>query len=130
MLAISLTTASKTTASSLSDRVEILAAIIAFFRGIPALAGLADKLAEWFAQYDKARRMAEAEARRATKDAAVDAGIDAVLGVPDSNGEVGQRATADEAPGLPSGSEGRARVVPRRAQNDQRAGATTRGEVR
>ena len=122
--------------------MSILAAILAFLRSIPALAGLADSLGKWMAERDERGRIAQAAERKAAKDKAVDdrmaelarradaARVWPPAGwVPDAAGDAGQLGQADVPGGLRTGSDARTGVDAGRAENDQRLGTAVGGTV-
>lgn len=104
--------------------MEILLAISAFFKSIPALARIGELLDAWAKRWIAA----DVQKRKAEKDAAVDAGIDTVLHPPDlvHPPEAQQQPTFDGPTGLPGGSESGPGVGEGRSQDDQRPGIPNR----
>jgi hypothetical protein len=89
--------------------VPILVAIAAFFKSIPALAQIGALLDKWMESW----KAADVQKRKATKDAAVDNRIDAVLH-PDLVRPLttGQQPAPDGQAGLPGGGESGTGMVP------------------
>ena len=98
---------------------SIIAALIAIARAIPLLAGLVRSAAEAWIEHEKADNEAEAQRRRADKDAAVDAGIDKWVSVARS---AAKQPTTDGAAGLPAGGVSGPGVGSGQPQDNQRAG--------
>lgn len=55
--------------------MTVLAAILAALKAVPALAGLATALAQWFRDAQARKTYRDALARKAAKDSAVDAAL-------------------------------------------------------
>lgn len=101
---------------------SILAALIGLFRAIPVVADLVKYVCEAISTRQKAANEAEVQRRKAGKDSAVDAWVDApAVRVPDAR-STGQLPEADGSAGRGASAPSGTGVGQGRAENDQRAG--------
>ena len=101
---------------------SIIAALIGLFRAIPVVADLVKYVCEAISTRQKAANEADVQRRKADKDSAVDAWVDApAVRVPDAR-SAGQLPADDGSSGRGASAAGGTGMGSGRAEDDQRAG--------